>query len=97
MIITNKSVYRHIINKLKSKYKLKLIGSIKNKGYSNKDIDLLLCLPQYPESDKIFKQFETDLKALNWQYDFTDIYMKTGIFHNYFKRNISLDVFIDEI
>lgn len=98
MILTKKSVKRHIIKKLKQKnYNIELIGSILKKGYSNKDIDLLLHLPKYPESDKIFKKFEKDLKKLGWEFTIYDYKENYGTFHNYMKKNkIGLDIFINE-
>jgi len=97
MIVRKKSVIRHIITPLKNKgYNIKLIGSISKKGYSNKDIDILLNLPEYPESDKIFISFEKDLKKIGWDFNIDDYTDEYGYFHNYTKKEIGLDIFITE-
>jgi len=98
MIITKKSVYHHLIRPLqKSGYNVTLVGSILYKGYSNKDIDILLKLPTYPKSEKIFLKFEAYLKKLNWTWNIEMETAEYGLFHNYQKRNrIGLDIFIQE-
>lgn len=95
MIITKKSVYRHLIEPLKYQ-NIKLIGSIHQIGYSNKDIDLLLTLSKYPVCEEEFLNFQTQLYELGWNYEFTDVLENYGVVHNYSKRGISLDVFINE-
>jgi len=98
--ITKQIANREVIIPLKNKYNIKLVGSISKKGYSYKDIDILLTLPLYPESDKIFIQFEYDLKKLGWVLGFDDYNDEYGIFHNYKKiinkKIIGLDIFINE-
>jgi hypothetical protein len=98
MIITKKSVYRHLIIPLEKKgYTTDLVGSISGifeKSYN--DIDLLLYLPKYPDTSKIFDKFEIDLKNLGWNWNFSDEKEGFGIFHNYRKKSIGLDIFIDE-
>lgn len=98
MIITKKSVYRHLIKPLENLgYDIELVGSIAGIfEKSNKDIDILLNLPTYPLSEEIFNCFETDLKKLKWKFNFTDNHDDYGVFHNYQKRGIGLDVFIYE-
>ncbi len=75
------------------------MGSISKKGYSYKDIDILLTLPLYPKSDKIFIQFERDLEKLGWCW-FCDDETKYGVLHNYEKiinkETMGLDIFIEE-
>jgi len=58
---------------------------------------LSLYLPKYPESDKIFYKFEIDLKEMGWKHNFSDEKEGFGIFHNYRKKGIGLDVWIDEV
>lgn len=98
MLIKKSSVYRHLIIPLRKKgFNITLIGSIAKKCYSNKDIDLLLCLPKYPQSEKTFESFEKFLcNDLFWEYNLTDEYNQYGIFHNYQKNGIGLDIFINE-
>jgi len=98
MILTKKSVYRHLIRPLeKLGYDIELVGSIAGIfERSYKDIDILLNLPKYPLSEQLFNHFETDLKKLKWEYNFTDEHEDYGIFHNYQKRGIGLDIFIYE-
>lgn len=98
MLITKKSVNRHLLNPLKQKgYNIELVGSILKKGYSKKDIDLLLYLPEYPKGDRLFVKFEKDLKKLGWNFNIDDETSEYGLFHNYVKQNkIGLDIFVNE-
>jgi len=98
MLLTKNSVYRHLIKPLEAKgFEIDLVGSISGIfGKSYNDIDLLLYLPKYPLSEQVFNHFESKLKSLGWDYNFTDDKEGFGIFHNYQKRGIGLDIFIDE-
>ena len=97
MLLTKQSVYRHLIKPLEGKgYIVDLVGSIERLEKSDNDIDILLSLPIYPKSNEIFKKFEQDLKRLNWKFNFSDEKEGFGIFHNYQKRGIGLDIWIDE-
>jgi hypothetical protein len=99
MILTKNSVYRHLIRPLEKRgYIIDLVGSISGifeKSYN--DIDILLHLPEYPDTGKTFEKFEQDLKIMGWEWDFSDEKEGFGIFHNYKKRGIGLDVWIDEV
>jgi hypothetical protein len=98
MILTKQSVYRHLIKPLQSKgFVIDLVGSLTGifeKSYN--DIDLLLYLPIYPLGEQLFGYFEKCLNEMGWQYNFSDEKEGFGIFHNYQKRGIGLDIFIDE-
>ena len=98
MLITKQSVYRHLIKPLCYKnFNIELVGSISGifeKSYN--DIDLLLYLPEYPLSEQVFGYFEKCLKDMGWIYNFSDEKEGFGIFHNYQKKGIGLDIFIDE-
>jgi hypothetical protein len=101
MILTKKSVLRHLIKPLANFFDIKLVGSINKKGYSKKDIDILLHLPKYPKSEKVFNNFMEKLGSLKWQYLASGEYQGKEIVHNFEHRSISkfpigLDVFIKE-
>jgi len=101
-IITKKFANKNIIGPLSNKgYRVKLVGGVEKKGESKNDIDILLTIPKYPAGEKVFKNFEKDLKEMGWNYVFSDEKNDLGIFHNYEKEFngefIGLDVFIDEI
>lgn len=99
MILYYNSAIRHLIIPLiKKGYNVKLVGSLNGKNKcSKKDIDILINLPEYPNSDIIFNEFEIELKKLGWIYDFSDDNIDFGLFHHYRKRNkIGLDVWIRE-
>ena len=99
MNITKKSVYRHLIRPLKNKgYNVLLVGSISKNGYSKKDIDILLDLStfSFSKADKIFVQFEKDLKIMKWDFVNDNETEEYGIFHCYSKKGIGLDIFIGE-
>ena len=93
--------YKEVLYPLKQKgYNIKLVGSIATQGFSNKDIDILLKLPAYPYSDKIFRQFENDLTSLGWEFYSDNETEEYGVFHCYQKEInnnfIGLDIFIEE-
>jgi hypothetical protein len=103
MILTKKSVDRHLIRPLRNKnFDIELVGSIKGIfERSHHDIDTLLYLPEYPHSNKVFDEFEIELNKLGWKWEFTVNTKKYGILHYYTKRSINrigigLDVFINE-
>ena len=97
MILTKQSAERHILIPLQKKgYTIDLVGSLTGIfGKSYNDIDILLYLPII-EPDSIFNKFEQDLKQMGWKYNFSDEKAGFGIYHNYQKRGIGLDVWIDE-
>ena len=96
--ITKDFVIPNIIQLVKDKgFNVKLVGSIAKKGFSFKDVDILL----YLDSENTFNNFENFLVHNGWEYRFSDENEKWGIFHNYeknFKNNlIGLDVFTEEL
>lgn len=100
-IYTKKWVEKNLITPLKEKgYKVELVGSIATKGFSNKDIDLLLYLPQYPQSENVWNKFNKDMATLGWTYIQSaenDEHPEIGIIHGYEDaENNWLDVFIEE-
>ncbi len=98
--ITKEFVNFNIIEPLiKNGFNVKIVGSVANKGYSTKDVDILLKI----QSDDDFNKFENILAKTGWEYKFSDENednMEWGIFHNYEKIFndilIGMDVFIDE-
>lgn len=101
MYITKKSVYRHLIIPLKKEgHKIDLVGSISYKGWSDKDIDLVINLPKYIAGNnlntRLYKRFEKDLQILKWEYDDSYESDKYGLVHHWYKNGVGLDVFINE-
>lgn len=100
MILTKKSAIRHLIDPLlKLKYDVDLVGSLTGIfEHSHNDIDILLTLPaDADQADREFIKFEADLKRIGWIWNFSDEKEGFGVFHNYQKRGIGLDVWIDEV
>lgn len=98
--ITNSFVVDNIISPMLSYgFDVKIIGSVAKKGYSKKDVDILLKISSKDE----FSKFENFLAQNGWEYKFSDENednIEWGIFHNYEKTFnnvlIGMDVFIVE-
>lgn len=103
-IIDKQLAQTHVLEPLsKAGFNVRLIGSVATKGQSTKDIDILLTLPKYPQSETEFKRFEQTMEQLGWVYRHTDENEDNpewGIFHNYEKgiddQLLGLDVFVEE-
>ena len=80
----------------KAGFKVKLVGSVKTKGYSLNDIDIVLELNR-TNSEDTFTKFESKLESMGYEHYFTDEIENFGTVHNYRKNQIGLDVFINEV
>lgn len=67
--ITNSFVVDNIISPMLSYgFDVKIIGSVAKKGYSKKDVDILLKISSKDE----FSKFENFLAQNGWEYKFSD-------------------------